>query len=595
MKRKVSIIVKINNHLIRQQEHEGRKYIIAPVVLLTEGVHHGSAGRVYHSPVELSSNWQTWNGIPVTVGHPRDDNGEPVSANKPEIAEKYRIGILYNVEYQVNPPRLVGEIWIDVEMATKKSPESISELNSGKLEVSSGMYHDEIEQSGVWNDEEFDSIAVDYRPDHLAVLPGYIGACSWEDGCGAPRVNSSITFYEGGVVGGLNKEKIKKFKEERLKRNELSYGEIGKEIQKEIDTWDKEGIYHIVEDVYQKFFVFSIYNANQEQVTVSYFSLTYKIDSKDKIVLSNVDEKKEVKRKTEWINANEISDEEKRTELRSLIREQEQEEGVYVWVVEVFEDYFIYEISNEIDGAEKYFRLSYKKSGDEITIADITSKEEVELKKEWILVSENKENKKEEDLKVKTKEQRIEALIACNNCPFTEQDKDFLTSLSEERLKAFEENVSKKSEGNDGSDDPEGNDGSGDPKGNGDLKGNDDPKGTSFNPKNINDYPEEIRKDIQDLRMLVAHYREREKEDKEKLVKFIGENRANVFTTEELNKMEIPMLNNLAKMITGNNNLLTDYSMATGGQVPRMSTNAMEDYEKMDDPEPIFLEDKGGK
>jgi hypothetical protein len=56
----------------------------------------------------------------------------------------------------------------------------------GPVEVSTAYYRDlDTTTTGTG----FTGAAKNLKPDHLALLPHSKGACSWQDGCGAPRVN----------------------------------------------------------------------------------------------------------------------------------------------------------------------------------------------------------------------------------------------------------------------------------------------------------------------------------------------------------------------------------------------------------------------
>ncbi|KKN36245.1 hypothetical protein LCGC14_0775350 [marine sediment metagenome] len=77
-------IMNQNHHLkvlgaqVRRDTFEGRPHLIVPVVILTEGVHHGSGGRILYTAEEMSKFPDAWNGRPIPVFHPTE-NGEPVS------------------------------------------------------------------------------------------------------------------------------------------------------------------------------------------------------------------------------------------------------------------------------------------------------------------------------------------------------------------------------------------------------------------------------------------------------------------------------------------------------------------------------------
>ena len=70
------------------------------------------------------------------------------------------------------------------------------------IEVSTGYFADKLDESGEFEGEEYDGVQINLRPDHLAILPNTIGACSVDDGCGFPRTNadSSIVTYNNMII-----------------------------------------------------------------------------------------------------------------------------------------------------------------------------------------------------------------------------------------------------------------------------------------------------------------------------------------------------------------------------------------------------------
>jgi len=174
---------------IRQERFEGRPHLVAPVVALVEGVHVGSGGALFYPGDEIAKYVEAWNGIPLPVFHP-EEYGSYVSANSPEQIEARSVGRFFNVFFDPDGSKLKGELWIDIGKAEKIAPEVLSLIRSSQhLEVSTALWSDDDNTPGQWRDEEFAVIARNYRPDHLALLPGGEGACSWADGCGV-RVNN---------------------------------------------------------------------------------------------------------------------------------------------------------------------------------------------------------------------------------------------------------------------------------------------------------------------------------------------------------------------------------------------------------------------
>jgi hypothetical protein len=173
------------NYVIRRTTIQGRQNIIVPVIMMVEGVHNGSQGPLYHPASELGRTPEAWNGMPVVIDHPRDNDGENISANSPDIVP---VGRIYHS--RMNGTKLMGDVYLDEELLRNISPVALSSILNGEtLEVSIGVFTDEEETQGIWNNEQYNAIARNHRPDHLALLPGGIGACSWNDGCGI-RANS---------------------------------------------------------------------------------------------------------------------------------------------------------------------------------------------------------------------------------------------------------------------------------------------------------------------------------------------------------------------------------------------------------------------
>lgn len=178
---------------ISEATYDGKTYLIAPVVAIKEGVLNG----YLYLAEEFSKFVEAWNGRPVPLGHPKR-NGEYVSANTPDIWATEVPGYFWNVT--ADTERLKGEIWIDLEKAAKigePATNVVERLRAGEgIEVSTGLWFELEESPGVWKGVSYEGIARNIRPDHLALLPNEVGACSWDDGCGVPRVNQ-----KGAVMG----------------------------------------------------------------------------------------------------------------------------------------------------------------------------------------------------------------------------------------------------------------------------------------------------------------------------------------------------------------------------------------------------------
>lgn len=195
----------------------GREWLVAPVVLVREGVLNG--GFLGFSEIQKSA--PGWNGQPVTAppdegteaanlapsgpsGHPIDgqtQDGRPnfVSANREPFLSDMHVGMVLNVEAVDDLPTpgdeqsergLVGEAWVDLDRAEAvgaNAVESVERIaDSESLDVSTGYFHRPVEVGGSYEGERYAVEQKDLLPDHLALLPNETGACSWPDGCGAP-------------------------------------------------------------------------------------------------------------------------------------------------------------------------------------------------------------------------------------------------------------------------------------------------------------------------------------------------------------------------------------------------------------------------
>lgn len=178
---------------VRRETLDNREYLVAPVIAIKAGVLNGElvpSGEIGAVP-------EAWNGIPVPLGHPTA-RGAFISANSPEIEANRVVGRFWNAQFDGETLR--GEIWVDIDKSQRlggDALEVLKRLEAGDpIEVSSAYFRDTEASSGDLNGTRYAGIAHNLRPDHLALLLHEIGACSWQDGCGTPRVNQA----QGGSV-----------------------------------------------------------------------------------------------------------------------------------------------------------------------------------------------------------------------------------------------------------------------------------------------------------------------------------------------------------------------------------------------------------
>lgn len=176
---------------VREETFRGRDYLVAPTTLMRAM----NLDQGYVPEDEIRRSVPAWNGTPVTLNHPRNEAGQVVSANSPEVAEKTWLGYVFNAEPEGD--KLVGESWIDIENARNIGGEAEKVLNrlqdNESLEVSTSYFGDKL-PAGNYDGEKRSEVIGNIRPDHLAMLPNKTGKCSIEDGCGAAVANSDNTI-----------------------------------------------------------------------------------------------------------------------------------------------------------------------------------------------------------------------------------------------------------------------------------------------------------------------------------------------------------------------------------------------------------------
>lgn len=196
-----SLVSNISVGQTRREQFDGREHIVAPVSMIVPGVLNGSKGALYYPPEEVARNVDAWNGMPIVVYHPTDDSGSPVSARSKGVIEKSGIGTIFGA--RIHNGKLKALAYFDVEK-TKRVDNRIyqSLMKNEPIELSTGLFTDNVPaQNGAQHDgRSYDYVARNYRPDHLAVLPDQIGACSLRDGCGV-LVNTTTTHNCGGKGG----------------------------------------------------------------------------------------------------------------------------------------------------------------------------------------------------------------------------------------------------------------------------------------------------------------------------------------------------------------------------------------------------------
>lgn len=193
--------VKTSSSRVRREVLNGREHIVVPTRLMVSGVLNGSKGPLYYPREEISRDEGAWNGMPLVVYHP-NRNGQNVSARDPEILNTQGVGYVFKASTQNRKGALDAEAWFDIEKTRQVDKRILDNIEQGKpIEVSTGLFttNEPAKKGSTYNGKSYDYIARDYRPDHLAILPDQIGACSLDDGCGTLMTNKKPT--ENGAMG----------------------------------------------------------------------------------------------------------------------------------------------------------------------------------------------------------------------------------------------------------------------------------------------------------------------------------------------------------------------------------------------------------
>jgi hypothetical protein len=174
---------------IRTEMYQGKPHLVFPVVATQEGVIETREG-THPELVTVSSltkSLHSFNGQPLLVGHPRNSNGSPITANDARIWEQ-SFGQTFNA--RMVGSKLVVDAYVDpVKAEQVGGADFVARLRDGTtpIEVSLGAYCTFDPTPGRHNGKAYGSKWTSAVGDHLAFLPHGVGACSVDDGCGTHR------------------------------------------------------------------------------------------------------------------------------------------------------------------------------------------------------------------------------------------------------------------------------------------------------------------------------------------------------------------------------------------------------------------------
>lgn len=164
----------------------GREHIVVPMSLIVNGVLPGSEGPLFYPADEIAKDVEQWNGMPLVKDHPFE-NGKACSARRADILNSQGIGTVLNARYVRATSKLKAEGWFDVENTKRVDQTILDSLLQGKpIELSTGLFTDKVnaKPNATFNGKSYSRIALNYKPDHVAILTDKVGACSIKEGCG---------------------------------------------------------------------------------------------------------------------------------------------------------------------------------------------------------------------------------------------------------------------------------------------------------------------------------------------------------------------------------------------------------------------------
>lgn len=259
---------------VRREKMEDREYLVVPMIMITHGVHAGSKGPMYYPGDELNRRPEVWNHKPIVVYHPEID-GQQVSACDPKILNEQKVGVILNSKYKGD--KLHAEAWIDEARAKLVDKRVIDAIENKKMmEVSTGLFADAEQTEGEYKGKSYKGIARNFGPDHLALLPDKVGACSIADGAGFLRNEQQTKHDVERVISQAVTDAVKRF---GLLSNEMSHSNIRDALFNALrDSLRRDDNQPMawIEDVYDEFFIYSdqgklfrqTYTANDTQVTI---------------------------------------------------------------------------------------------------------------------------------------------------------------------------------------------------------------------------------------------------------------------------------------------------------------------------------------
>ena len=192
---------------------------------------------------EVIKNESIWSSAPVTVGHPMDNNNQPISFHDPRNLPNQSIGQMFYSKALPLTRQIEGYLYLEIPKLKAMGINGILENTNSQnqVSISTGLIGMKIPNQGDYNGETYGFLINNIQIDHLAILINHDGACSLNDGCGVYRFNNNKKKEDPE----MEEEKKTEEKETKVQNSENSdsnkfLDEIKKDFKEFLDNWREE-------------------------------------------------------------------------------------------------------------------------------------------------------------------------------------------------------------------------------------------------------------------------------------------------------------------------------------------------------------------
>ena len=292
---RVNIVSAVNSAKISKT---GDMYTIRDVVPIVDDIVLNS---IKYPAEEIDKSYMSMNNTPAPASHPKDADGNFVSAADAVSMQKYWVGAAVT-NARKDGEHVLVDITVNANQAAamdngKRLLERLDAAIAGNagepIHVSTGVFLRKKAAKGTSKGKAYNAIASDMTFDHLAILLDEQGAGTPEEGVGMWLNHAG----ESEPVFAVNLE-VNSMDELSFREIEQKLWEIVRAEYPAGDTW--------IADVYQKSFIYR--NGD------SFYKSDYNIDSEN--VVSLIGESIEVERKTEYET---VSNREESSQMKDAI------------------------------------------------------------------------------------------------------------------------------------------------------------------------------------------------------------------------------------------------------------------------------------